>query len=506
MRDVVISPHRAVDFPGVCGGEQPAITASQATWMHDNAECGIPPFEHRAQEFRLPVVVLLVIVALAIWGISRPFMGLLGLVVVYVIQPGEIYPVLAPLHLERSLAVFVLGSFFFHKNRFHFPPVTKWFLAFYGAMIVSIPLAFWRGNSILFCISFLEIVVYHLLIVSLLSLEDRFNKFIVTFVALMGWLAGTSIFLYLTGVRIFTMGIERAEGLTSSGGDPNSLGITLVSAMPLEFLLMLKGNTKWTRLLGLSVFGVSLWVIISTGSRTSFFAFGLCLLLLVFADLKKRAKFLPLVVVLAPLLWLVIPQQYKTRYETVDNLKTDDSYQNRVLSWEGGVQMFLHNPVTGIGPDNYTAANGDQYWPELPRHFLDAHSLFFKLIGELGLVGVVTFVGYLFNLFRLNARLLRNQAERAQGVILQKFPLYCNLSLIILLFAGYSGHNLYRNTWYMLGAMSAAAGLMTTFKDKDSEADKKVRPDEARAITAPWIPGYDEPEHELSLQPRREFS
>lgn len=437
----------------------------------------------------MAIVVFLVIAVLAIRGLSKPFAGLLGLLVVYVVQPGELYPSLAPLHLERVMALLVLAAFFFQGNKLKFPPVTKWFLAFYGAMIAAVPLAFWLSNSASYCIQFAEIVVFHLLIVAMLTSQERIRSFLIVFVGLVGWLGGTSMVLYMMGVRIFTMGIDRATGMTSSGGDPNSLGITLVSAMPFEFLLMLKGNSKWTKLFAFSVFAISVITIVSTGSRTSFFALIFFLLLIVFSDWKKRLKFLPILIVVAPLIWLVIPQQYKARYETVDNLKDDDSYQNRVLSWKGGVQMFLHNPLTGVGPDNYTDANGEKYWPEKPHHYLNAHNLFFKLIGELGIIGVITFVGYLVVLFRTNARILREWKNRSGDIITRKFPLYCNLSLIILIFAGYSGHNLYRNTWYILGAITAAIGLLQLGEDAEKSA-----PEKPKRIKAAWMPdAADEP-------------
>jgi O-antigen ligase len=441
----------------------------------------------------MQVIIVLVIAGLAFRGISKPFAGLLGLLVVYIVQPGELYPTLAPLHLERTLAVFVLLSFFLHGNKLRFPPATKWFLAFYGAMVVSIPLAFWRGNSIQFCISFVEIVVFHLLVVAMLTTEERIKKFVVLTVALTGWLAGTALLLYAQGVRIVTMGIERSSGITSSGGDPNTLGITLVTAMPLEFLMMSKGNEKWIRLLGLGVFLISLETIITTGSRTSFFAVMFLVLLLILFDFKRKAKFLPLLVVALPLLWLVIPEQYKARYETVDNLKDDDSYQNRVLSWEGGVQMFLHNPLTGVGPDNYTDANGMKYWPGVPRHWLNAHSLFFKLIGELGIVGVITFGGYLVCLIGTNHRLARQWKDRGGSVLVQKFPIYCNMSLYLLLMTGYSAHNLYRSTWFILGAVSGAASLLQVSHGTIAAIAEK------KPVLGAWVPGAEDASPQLEV-------
>ena len=282
------------------------------------------------------------------------------------------------------------------------------------------------------------------------------------------------------------MNIERSAGLTSSGGDPNTLGITLVTAMPLEFLMMSKGNGKWTRLLGLVVFLISLETIITTGSRTSFFAFMFLICLLFLFDLKRKLKFVPIVLVAIPLLWLVIPAQYKARYETVDNLKDDDSYQNRILSWEGGVQMFLHNPLTGVGPDNYSDANGSKYWPGEPRHWLNAHSLFFKLIGELGSLGVLTFGGYLICLIRLNYRLAREWKDRSASIMVQKFPMYCNMSLFLLLMTGYSAHNLYRSTWFILGAVSGAMGLLQL------DLAKSAAKPEQKELTGLWVPGAEE--------------
>lgn len=450
-----------------------------------------------SMEVVMEVVVILVIAALALRGISKPFIALLALTVVHIVQPGEIYPHLAVLHLERVMAFFVLISFFVHGNRFVFPPVTKWFLAFYGVMILSIPFAFWRINSAGFCLSFLQVVCFHLLIVALLNSEARVKSFIVTNVALIGWLAGTAAYSYAKGVRIVAMGIERASGLTSSGGDPNTLALTLVSTMPLELMLMGKGNSKWVRLIALAVLLLSIYTVVITGSRTAFFCMLFMVLLVMAADWKRKLKFLPLVVIALPLLWIMVPEQYKQRYETVDKLKDDESYQNRVISWEGGIKMFLHNPVTGVGPDNYTYANGEKYWPGPGRrHYLNAHSQFFKLLGELGMLGIITYVGYLINLFRLNNRLRKILKNRGANLALQKFPVYCQISLCLLLFAGYSSHNTYRIQWFILGAISAATARLTQEGSIEVLVPVKKKP-----RLGAWVPGAESAKLEaLTLQ------
>ncbi len=406
------------------------------------------------------IVILIVIVVLAAKGMVEPWFGLLALLTVYIIQPGELYPVLGKLHLERVLGFLVVASFFIHGNKLRFPPQTRAFLMFFGAMVLAIPLAFWPGNSAAWCISYFETVLFHVLIVSLLTDEKRISQFVTLTVALTGWLAMTSLILYFSGVREFHMGVERATGLTSSGGDANTLGISLVINMPLEFLLMRKGNGKWTRMLGLVVFSGSALAVLITGSRTSAMALVVVLLMLIFQN-TRNLRYIPLLVVALPIAWVALPQQYKARYMTVENLKNDDSYQNRVLSWEGGVQMFLHNPLTGVGPDNYTVANGMKYWPEAGRkHWLNAHSLYFKLLGELGLLGIITFGYYIFGVILRNRRLFRELPRFATSTLVVQLPVYCNVCFFALLFTGYSAHNLYRSMWSTLGALSGALSLL----------------------------------------------
>lgn len=430
----------------------------------------------------LALIVLAVVIVLIIKGWSDPFMALMAFVTVYEIQPGELYPALGVLHLERVILVFMLIVFFRKRQHFRYPAITKKFLYFYAAIVLSSFFAIWPTNSLWFDLNFFEIVFYHLLLVSMLDSEERIRRYLLLYTGLVAWIGASSLYEYHMGVRVFTMNIERATGLTSAGGDPNTMAITMVVSMPMALMLLGAGTSKWTKLFGLATLAIFLSTIIDTGSRTAFLAFVVFLLL---AALSKRRnwKYLPLIFVALPLLWLVIPQQYKARYETIETRDQDESYTNRLLSWQGGVQMFLHNPVTGIGPDDYTTANGLKYWPGEPRHWLNAHSLYFKLLGELGALGVLTFFAYVFAVMRTNWRLSRRSKESLTDPIVQQFPYACNLCLCLLLFTGYSAHNSYRATWYTLGAVTAAISLLNR-KLKDPQT-----PHPATMSRRPaWIP------------------
>jgi len=155
-------------------------------------------------------------------------------------------------------------------------------------------------------------------------------------------------------------------------------------------------------------------------------------------------------------LWLVLPEQYRGRLETVDNLNDDASYQGRVKAWGLAWDMFKQNPVTGVGVGNFAIVHGTS-----SGHWLNVHSLYFQLLSEMGLVGVISFAVFVGSVFRQNWLLLR-QSKRIPNcpAWFRHYPLACNIAFLGLLLAGYSSHNLGRDTWYFLAALSAAAGLV----------------------------------------------
>jgi len=408
-------------------------------------------------------VVIAVIGIVAIWGMFNPFAGLLGLLAINVIQPGEIYPVVDAFRVERAVAILVLISLFLHHGKLILPRITKLFLLFWGTMFLSVLLAFWRLGAFMTALDFGKIAIYHVLIVNLVTTRRRFHTFLFVFVILMGWFAGSSIYEYNHGAYYYAgEHLARAEGLTSAGGNPNELGLTLVSALPLAALLALSGTIR-DRIVGLAVAGMSIWAVIITGSRSSFLTMGVLLIAFIFSK-RKRLLFLPIAAGLLALVWMVTPAEYKQRYISVETRDQDASYLNRKLAWQAGWAMWKDYPLTGVGAGNFPDADGAKYWPNpdpTRRIWLNAHSLYLQLLAELGLFGVLAFGYFVFQLYRLN----HNISERLVRLDntpkwLKFFPTACSLCLFVLLFDGYSSHDLYRSTWYMLAAMSACVGVM----------------------------------------------
>ena len=419
----------------------------------------------------MEIVFGLVFVILALSTFVNPFLGLLGLLVINLIRPGEIYPLFAMFRVERFFAILVLLSFFLNNYKLVFPPITKRLLLFYGAILLGVPFAVWRMGAFQGGIEFGKVVFYHLLIVALVTTRQRLRHFLIVLTCLVGFLALSSFILYATGHYQLRMGIDRAEGLTSSGGDPNTLGITLVSMLPFAGLLLLSRGMGFWRWIGLVVAGASVCTVVITGSRTAFFS--MMFLFFVFAlTTKFGVVVLPAAVLMLGLIWFVTPEQYKNRYLSVQRLDTDASYQARVHSRKIGWQMFLHNPVTGVGIRQFGNASGMQYSKEAGlarRSWLNAHNLYIQLLAELGLVGTICWLAFAGTTFLQNLRLIKIlKADDTVPPWMRFYPTAANLSMLCLFLAGFAAHSLYRTSWYMCGALTAALTIMIAKESSDS--------------------------------------
>ncbi len=394
-------------------------------------------------------------------AIKSPFKGLLALLAINVVQPGELYPIFESLHIERAVVIIVLCSTLLRQDEtIKIPPLSKKLIFFWVMIAVGIPFAFWRGGSASAALDFGKTIVYNLLIVSLVNTRERFRQFLTVYAAAIGYLGASSAWGYFHGDSVFAQGIDRAQGLTNAGGDPNSLAITLVTALPLTLLLVAERG-KLLRGFAIAICAVNICTIVLTGSRTGF----LCLLMLamVFVVTRKRAVArLPLLAIAVAAVWVAMPAEYKGRYTSVEHLKNDESYQNRIISWKSGLHMFEDHPLTGVGIGNFPDANGEKYWPikNGVRIWLQPHSLYVQAIAETGLLGTSAFLLLLISMVRDNRKLRRMLREGEAPGWIKNFPLAANFSILGLLICGYSAHLLYRHTWYELAAMTSAMGMI----------------------------------------------
>lgn len=179
-------------------------------------------------------------------------------------------------------------------------------------------------------------------------------------------------------------------------GDENDFAMEMNVAVPFAFFLYQGTKANGAKLLYVALLGIFVLSSIATASRGGFLG-----LLAVgsFCWFYSPKKVLSLVLLTGVLLLVMLaaPQEYWDRMQTI----TDDSTMEsgtagqRMFTWGIGWEMFLANPVFGVGQGNFPWTIGEylggRTWQTKSLAGRQAHSLYFTLLPELGLLGVFIF-------------------------------------------------------------------------------------------------------------------
>jgi hypothetical protein len=158
-------------------------------------------------------------------------------------------------------------------------------------------------------------------------------------------------------------------------------------------------------------------------------------------------------------LWHFIPAEKQGRLKTLWNPESGpanalESAEGRLEGLKAGWQMFSENPLTGVGP------GGNNFMGYRMAHLdgirLQAHNLIGELLGELGLLGAIVFIGQIMVIWLMSGKKLRpcvfNEIKGGSDNLFLGSA--CRQTLLLLLFGGLSGHNLYRINWLWIGGWS----------------------------------------------------
>jgi O-antigen ligase len=406
---------------------------------------------------RLPLLLVvggLAGMALVTIILVKPYWGLLFYTVIFTLRLGEVYPILGTLHLERVVGVLTLAGLFISQHRREGRTLldgtrqTRLLMLFLLMVLPSVPFAYWRKAAVDGLIEMMRIVAFYVMIVHLIDTRTRLKAFLWIYCLSMLWLASTSLWSYFSGHAQLSMGVERAVGSTSAGGNANELGATMACSFPLLFLLSTTRALGRKRLLATFGWMLLLLTMAITGSRASLLGFLGGLVALWWIS-SRRAMFGVLGLGALVLGLSFLPGQYKERYSTITSGKLDGSSMARVQTWKNGLRIVSARPIFGVGIACFGSANA-----ALNGSWLSSHNLYLQALGELGLVGGAVFFMFLAEILRLNRRTRRRLSECESDWDLERTVLGGVFAgLVVLLVAGMFGHSMMRRTWYIFAAV-----------------------------------------------------
>ena len=210
--------------------------------------------------------------------------------------------------------------------------------------------------------------------------------------------------------------------------DRNHLSTALALALPILYYLYMHSARRWVKLGLLAAFGLTAFTIMGSGSRGGFVAMAVTGLWLI---KTSRRKFATLFVVscLGIVFYAFAPESWLARLETIEHAEEDASFMGRVIAWKISSAIALSNPLFGGGLhavqvqyvwDQFVTSQGLLGFISTPIPTFNAkaaHSIYFEIMGDLGLVGFLLFMVLLLNgLYarREIRRLLANTGKRHQ--------------------------------------------------------------------------------------------
>ncbi|MDF0752172.1 O-antigen ligase family protein [Marinobacter sp. 71-i] len=354
------------------------------------------------------------------------------------------------------------------KGRFD-DPIFKAIFVLFGYIIISLPLVEWPGSVVRVNIDiFIKAVVFLFFTALIIDTEKRLKWFIAVFVFCQVFRVLEPLYLNITqgywGSSTHLSGGDFADRLAGAPSDvinPNELGFVIATAIP--FLHYLLWPLGWkSKLLYMGLMPAMLYALILTMSRGGFIAL-LVVAFLVFKESKHKMGLTIMAVVLVIAALNVMTPIQKDRYLSLVDSDTAGgaSAEGRLKGIIGEFKLGLTRPVVGHGLGTTTEAKVHK-WGTTKA----SHNLYGELIIELGLIGFVIFLRFLYQIAR------KLSVVRSQFAALNKseHSYYSRLNKCLMavfwMYAVYSLNywGLSQYYWYLLGGLVIAFGRLV---DKD---------------------------------------
>ena len=214
-------------------------------------------------------------------------------------------------------------------------------------------------------------------------------------------------------------------------GDGNDFSLSICIVAPMAIELALASKSRIVRLVWWGALLVLCLAVVASQSRGG--TLGLAAVagyLWLRSPRKALTMILALVGVAAILAYA--PDQYFERMRTISHYEADGSAMGRITAWKAAIQMCIDHPLWGVGAGMFPVSFGTIYRPAEHMPWLTAHSMYFLLLGELGIPGVLVLLGLIFGNLRANRRVMRARDAVAEDKRLGLFPQGPNRMLYLL--------------------------------------------------------------------------
>jgi probable O-glycosylation ligase (exosortase A-associated) len=385
-------------------------------------------------------------------------------------RPQEIFPAFGVLRFPAILTILLTLFLFFSKDAKISSKQTNFFFLMLALMLFHVPIAL--NNFI--ALDMLKItLIYFILYLNIIISVDSFPKFqklINVFLA---------IHIYLAIYGVFKGG----GGIGGHLGDENDFALALNMIIPFPFFLALLDIRKRLFLIAATLLFLSTVILtFSRGGFVGLLAVGICCWLR--SPKKKRLLSTLFITIMILFVYYYSTESYWNRVKSIqEHGVSTGTGEERVYSWKLAWKMFLDNPILGVGQGNYAAWVGE-YQIEggldtrLHRRSLAgraAHSVYFTLIAELGIVGTIAFLGMLYHAYKdlflirkkISNRFLRPDIKEINTIFYLSYAM--EASLIGYMVSGtFISVFYYVHFWILIGFVASLRRIVEGYHENHS--------------------------------------
>jgi putative inorganic carbon (HCO3(-)) transporter len=286
-------------------------------------------------------------------------------------------------------------------------------IALGAILLLTMPFSIWPGGSMtVFSEIYVKIILIFALMISTITSPRRVRQMTWIMIIASGYIASRAVFDYVRGENLVEG--DRVRG--AIGGmfeNPNDLALNLVTFLAPTLFIIFQEKKASRRLLAGAIAATMVAAIVCTKSRSGFLGLiGMGAVVLYYVSKAKPA--LVVGVLLAGLMAVpVLPSSFWDRMDSIVNADEDQtgSRAARLRLIDQGVDVFLENPLTGIGAGqfkNYSAPGVVEKWRV-------THNVWLQVATELGVFGLLTFAFLVLRAYSSSfaaLRMLRGSPKR----------------------------------------------------------------------------------------------
>lgn len=209
--------------------------------------------------------------------------------------------------------------------------------------------------------------------------------------------------------------------------DNNDLALALLTTVPLIWYLHLQATQRWLKL---ALAGLALLTVVSVLGSYSRGAMvgGAAMLGLLWLKSRNKAVTGLALVLLMPLVFAFMPEEWFGRMESINDYKEDNSALGRLNAWEFAFNVAKDN-LMGGGFLTFTPKVFALYAPN-PLDVHAPHSIYFQVLGEHGFVGLALFLSILFLGWRTGSRIIKACKDQPDLHWARDLAAMCQVSLV----------------------------------------------------------------------------